>query len=65
MNDADKKESAVAEKDAEMQRLKDLVSDMQWVVDMVKAEHPEWLAEIELGRGNERQRQNGRGGGDD
>lgn len=65
MNEADKKEANVATKDAEMQRLKDQVRDMQWVVERVKAEHPEWLAEIKYGRGNERQRHNGRGRGDD
>ncbi len=58
MNEADKKEAAAAAKDAEMQRLKDQVRDMQWVVERVKAEHPEWLAEIKYGRGY--QRGNGR-----
>lgn len=65
INDADKKEAAAASKDAEMQKLQDEIREMQWVVDMVKAEHPEWLAEVKFGRGNERQRHNGRGRGDD
>ena len=67
INEADRKEAAAEAKETEMQKLKDKVRDMQWVVDMVKAEHPEWLAEVKYGRGNERQRQNGhgRGRGDD
>lgn len=52
INDADKQEAAMAAKDAEMQRLKDQVRDMQWVIDVVKSKHPEWLAEIKYGNGH-------------
>lgn len=63
IKDADKKEAAMAAKDVEMQKLKDQVRDMQWVIDVVKSKHPEWLAEIKYGSGRGHGHGKGKGGG--
>lgn len=52
IKDADKKEAAAAAKDAEIQRMNDEIREMQWVIDVVKSKHPEWLAEIKYGNGH-------------
>lgn len=63
IKDADKKEAAAAAKDAEIQRMNDEIREMQWVVDMVKSKHPEWLAEIKYGNGHGHGHGKGKGGG--
>ena len=63
IKDADKKEASIAAKDAEMQRMQDEIREMQWVIDVVKSKHPEWLAEIKYGNGHGHGHGHGKGKG--
>jgi len=62
IKDADKKEATMSAKDAEMQKLQDEIREMQWVIDVVKSKHPEWLAEIKYGNGHGHGHGKGKGG---